>query len=228
MHVPTASKRLILTILAVLFLASCAPTRHKVTYDFECEGLVDPNQESAQLLTEGEVSLVSNGKYVLTNAKERDIVELANNQFKMLVFCENKSLVLNLVVPTGKELFVEEPSVTVLNTINQQENKFDALWSIPIDSETETEAVNGRLIGLESSPPATAYWEDTAYWGLRFDVSDKKHFKFVSSSLDLKVVVKLPVFRSKENETIKFHDVTVNVLVYEIHKYSRWIPLINF
>ena len=77
---------------AVLLLTGCLLTwETKVNYSYVCEAEINPNQGSARLLSEGEILLVSMGNSVLTDVAERDIVELTDNQFKMLVFCKDDS-----------------------------------------------------------------------------------------------------------------------------------------
>jgi hypothetical protein len=132
----------------------------------------------------------------LIRRKAIDIVELTNSRFKMLVFYEGVWLEMMLIVPAGEELFVKESFVKLFDTTTQQElYKFDLKW-FHVDSQLDDDT--GRLIGLMSSPPATKYKALNSI--LHGDLAKANE-----------IFLKLPIFRTKGNETIIFDDVTFKI-----------------
>jgi hypothetical protein len=185
-----------------------APTYHTV-YDPQC----CPNQGSARLITKEESAHITGEKGV-------DVVELTNNQFKIQVYYENSFpvLVMRLIIPAGEELFIKEPFAEIFDTATHQElDKFDVSWS---HADSQLDDKTGRLIGLISSPPETIY--ETRYSVRRYaGVEGKPQEEAIYIDL------KLPVFRTKGNETIKFDDVTFNIFLIpdEYNGGYHFIPL---
>ena len=70
----------------------------------------------------------------------------------------------------------------------------------------EAQEYNGRLIGLDSLPPATAYST-----GIVLDI-DKVN----------KIVLKFPVFRTVGNESIIFENVAFKVSTNTVYKVEEW------
>lgn len=199
-----------LTLFVVFLLVGCivvnksAPTYHTV-YDPQC----CPNQGPARVITKEESA------HITTN-KEIDIVELTNNEFEIQVYFENSDIKMRLIVPAGEELFMKEAFVEIFDPANHQElDKIDVSW---FHEDAQFDDDTGRLIGLISSPPVTIY---------RF-----QEFLYVEGEppetnyIDLK----LPVFRNKENETIKFDDVTfkISLIPDEYTGGYQMIPLIPY
>jgi hypothetical protein len=204
-----------LALFVVFLLVGClvvnksAPTYH-TAYDPQC----CPNQGSARVITKEESAHI-------TTKKEIDIVELTNNQFKIQVYFIYSDLRMRLIVPAGKELFIKEPFVEIFDTATQQElDKFHVNW---FRGYSQLGDDTGRLIGLISSPPATLY--ETRYSVRRYaEVEGKPQEKTIYIDL------KLPVFRTKENETIKFNDVTfkISLIPDEYTGGYQMIPLIPY
>jgi hypothetical protein len=126
----------------------------------------------------------------------------------------NSDIEMRLIVPTGEELFIKEAFVEIFDTATHKElDNFDVSWShedYKLDDDT------GRLIGLISSPPATIY--ATTYRVRRFFWVEGKPPKGA-----IYIDLKLPVFRTNENETIKFDDVTFNIsIIKRATNHGRW------
>ena len=207
-----------LPILMVLLLVGCIPipANKSITYSFVYQAQVDPNQESARLLTNEEALLpIKSDAFLLPKDKKTHIVEVTNHGFIMFVYCEDKYLGMSLIVLAGEELFIDEPMVEVFNTTIQQEIlKIDTEWEITWGLSSDPEAVSGRLIGLKSSPPATNYWAG-------------EHIPFNDEPAEMEIVVKLPIFRTKENEIVKFDDVTFKVSAFRVYDYDvQWAPIV--
>lgn len=188
-----------LALFVVFLLVGCyGPifipyTTPEAEYTF-FQAQVDPNQESARVIQKEGFE---------TYGSRIDIVELTNSQFKMLVYYDHPFLEMSLIVPAGEELFMKESLVELFDTTTQQElYKFDVKW-FHVDSQLDDDT--GRLIGLMSSPPATKY----KAWKLIF------HGDLAKTN---GIVLKLPVFRTKGNESIKFNDVTFNIFTRTEYK----------
>ena len=134
-------------------------------------------------------------------------VELINGNFKMLVFFDFKFFEFRLIIPEGEELFLEESLIVVTDTETQETlAKYQPDWKrLPKENITEEDDTD-RLIGLAGSPPATIY----GAWALAY---------FESASV---VNLKLPVFRTNENEIVEFGDVSYKISKIDVHNIEKY------
>jgi hypothetical protein len=187
-------KRLMLTLFVVFPLVGCLiiPTSAR-TYHTVYEPQCCPNQGPARLITKEEAA------HITETTRGIDVVELTNKQFKIQVYYDGLFRVLNmrLIVPAGEELSIIEPFAEIFDTAtHQQLGKFDVSW---FHEDSQLDDDTGRLIGLISSPPVTIY---------RFQES----FHVERESQEENYIdLKLPVFRTKGNETTKFDDVMFKI-----------------
>ena len=203
-----------LALFVVFLLVGCyggivVPyTTPETEYTFY-QAQVDPNQESVRVIQKEGFE---------TYGSRIDIVELTNSQFKILVYYDDPFLEMRLIVPAGEELLIEESFAIVFNTATQQElTTVDIDWKITSivdrlgvtrEVRTKIEDDTGRLIGLISSPPATTYLTASLL--------------FVNEQFAEEINLKLPTFRTKGNESIKFSDVTFKIYSrteYKLHTF---------
>jgi hypothetical protein len=200
-------KRLMLTPFVVILLVGCIPIpAEPLTKEYVFEARNLQNKESAHLITKEESAhLITREESAhLIGQEDKDIVVLTNSRFRMLVFYDDLWLEMRLIVPAGEELFVKESFVELFDTATQQAlYKLDVKW---FHEDAQLDDDTGRLIGLMSSPPATKYKSlNLIVLGDLTEVNE--------------IVLKFPVFRTKENETIKFDDVTFKIyLVFKKYK----------
>lgn len=155
---------------------------------------------------------------------EKNVIELTNKRFKLFVYSYSSYMAMSLFVPTGEELYIQEPYIEITNTSNQEVlGTYQTVWDLDEDAHTQfiqtqnlsksdldkyidlisttdtysyTDA--NRLVGLEELPPVTIY----------------RSTKYLPSIRNSTLSARLPVFRTKTNEIIKFEDVLFKTMVY--------------
>ena len=208
--------RFILPLFSVLFMLGCSTYQ---TIHTTIEPQVEGDREYARLITPEEIDIIEPASMGIIATEIVDIIELTSNQFKLLVYSVGLAMEMRLIVPTGEELFIKEPLVEVIDAETQQVlSTFHLNWKILTGYNLahdfsvapdfsfvregkaklvyeEAQKYIGRLIGLESLPPTTAY---SARIALSIDKENE-------------IVLKFPVFRTVGNETIIFEDVAYKV-----------------
>jgi hypothetical protein len=174
--------------LIIFLLAGCSKQSLYVP-------LVEEDREAVRLITSG------------TN----QVVELTNSRYKLLVYSKSTVIIMKLFIPTGEELFVQEPSRVFANSTTQrtlknyqriwaQSRKMDAVADADFGTNTDINRPGfvgdaDRLVGLESSPPATIY---TSF----ISIIDEEYRE---------LILKPPVFRTRENEIVEFENISFKV-----------------
>ena len=137
-----------------------------------------------------------------------ETVELINSNFKMLVFFDFKFFEFRLIIPAGEELFIEEPLIVATDSATQEIlAKYQPDWKRSPKENIKDEDDTGRLIGLAGSQPATIY----SAWAM---------VNIESANM---VNLKLPVFRTNENEVIEFDDVSYKISKGEEYYRENWL-----